>query len=154
MCGKGWRVCDTEGFSLLEIMAALALSSLVVAVTMQFVLSVWKMYVAEDRHVQYSAIALTMKRAWLQDIHGAVEEVAEPSELTLIMANRTEYRYYLNHRGQIIRVQSGGGTTVLAVGVKKLLISAQFGQVMCTVTFQNDSSTSFRGTSLSALGGG
>jgi hypothetical protein len=72
-----------------------------------------------------------------QDVHAAVQASAVNGQLRLTVADGTSYSYVRNGTGQLVRVRSGGGTAVAAVGVQDFEASVSGGLVTVHALFGN-----------------
>ncbi|WP_198849770.1 hypothetical protein [Alicyclobacillus sp. SO9] len=112
-------------------MGAVFLSSALV-----FYLTLWQGYTGSDRHVQTLIMGISLRRSLTQDIHAASKVGMGRTSFTL-WVNGDTYRYYVNSNGQCVRVRIGGGTTVLADGVRTLTAEDRGRVLQITVHFRN-----------------
>lgn len=140
-----------SGLSLLEVMVSLSLTALLLGCLGQMLVTFWGGYGTVADLMDYETIGLAMDRTWIQDIHSAVSVGIYDSTMDLSVTNGTEYRYWVNADGQLVRVQLGGGTTVMAVGVASMKPEFKNGEVICLVTFLNGYQQLVSGTPLNTL---
>jgi len=118
-----WSQADTEkGFTLLETVVAMFISTIVIGVMLRFILSAFAGETLLASREERDAMLGNVRRVLAADAHGAVKESVWSDTLQLTMADGTTYRYELSQRDQLVRVQAGGGTAVLAAHI----LSVQF----------------------------
>jgi len=118
-------------------MLSLWLTALLLLAMGEVLLTFWKGYNALESRVDTEVVGIAMERTWSQDIHSSVVVNLSASTVALTLVDGTQFRYWVNTDGQLVRVQNGGGTSVLAVGVKSIRPQLQNGELVCSVLFDN-----------------
>lgn len=106
------------GFSLLEIVTAFWLGTLLMLGLLRILMSVW---MGSDRilqHLEAGAAWSQLQRVVATDVHGATGVAIVLGSLQVTEADGTVYRYVLNRASQVVRIQQGGGTAVVATAVQ------------------------------------
>lgn len=134
-----------RGTTLLEILLALGLSSLIIGALITVYLGASNAYqkLAEYSQVQYTARSAIGQIG--EDIRGApaVEIVAGGSELQLITTNNVLIRYYMENN-QLYQVKTSGLGTVkipIAAGVSSISFNGNNSLVTVTAEITSDDTT-------------
>lgn len=123
------------GFTLIEVCVALVLATVVLSLSTSLLLSQWR---AEDRLLsrgEVEAMWASAHRVLTTDAHAAVAANLLYGSLVLTEANGISYRYLSNSAGQLVRIQAGGGTAVIATMVKSIVFTVGTGEVHAAITF-------------------
>lgn len=66
---------------------------------------------------------MNIDRVLNSDVHAATQIQGQSGDLMLTLVNGTVYRYAVNLNGQFVRIQLGGGTSVIGSGVKSIQVT-------------------------------
>ena len=112
-----------NGFSLLEVVLSIGLGALVLTSSLSVALTLIQGTHQWLGMLEVSSMSANLQRVMAQDIHCSSAAGFLYNQLTLTTLNGKNFRYFLNQEGQLIRVQSGGGTAVLAEGIAAFDVS-------------------------------
>jgi hypothetical protein len=99
-----------------------------------------------------SAMWTNMSRVLTQDVHSATGLSVIFGTLNVSLANGTSYRYVVNGNHQFVRIQSGGGTSVIAAGVSSVQVNLLSPvALLVSVTFTDGTVHSLTIASLKAM---
>ncbi|WP_274436634.1 PulJ/GspJ family protein [Alicyclobacillus sp. ALC3] len=124
-----------EGFTLIEVSLALVLSTIVLALSTSLMVSLWR---AENRLTsagEVEAMWASAHRVLATDAHAATSATLRFESLMLTEADGITYRYLANNRGQLVRIETGGGTAVIATMVQSVAFQVLLGEVHASITF-------------------
>lgn len=107
------------------------------AVSMRLFTSLWLAQNALLDKAEVDAMWASIHRVVAIDAHGATHSGTLWGTLTLTEADGTAYRYLTNSSQQFVRVRTGGGTAVIATGVRSAAVAIDTGMVTLTVTFRD-----------------
>ena len=71
------------------------------------------------------------------DVHAAASANLLYGSLVLTEADGTTYRYLANSTGQLVRIQTGGGTAVIAAMVQSVTFTVDHSEVRVALTFSD-----------------
>ncbi|WP_143232509.1 hypothetical protein [Alicyclobacillus vulcanalis] len=71
------------------------------------------------------AVFDSVRRTLAEDVHAALRASGTAGSLVLQECNGTIYTYYVNANHQLVRVQAGGGTSVIATDVRAWMVSVR-----------------------------
>lgn len=99
-----------------------------------------------------SAMWINLSRVLTQDVHAATGLSNVYGNLNVTLANGANYLYVVNGNHQYVRIQSGGGTSVIAAGVSSVqVIQLSPVAVSISATFTDGSVHSLTIASLKAM---
>lgn len=116
---------------------ALTLTSLIATSTLRLALNFWFGQSRWMTVTEQMAMFNSAQRIVREDVHAATSIGTIGEQLVLSTAGGIAYRYFVNAEGQYVRVQNGGGTTILAAGVRAVQVSSDAGTADLLVTFQS-----------------
>lgn len=93
--------------------------------------------------MEVSAMSTSVQRVLAQDVHRAASASVVFGQLNLNMLDGTSFRYAVNANGQLVRVQTGGGTAVIAEGLEKLDVQTQPMYVTFNVRYRSGRTEEF-----------
>jgi hypothetical protein len=102
---------------------AVLLSTFVISLGLRLFLA---LQTAESKYLtmsESSAMWINLSRVLAQDVHAATGVSVVFGNLNVTLANGTSYRYVVNGNHQCVRIQSGGGTSVIAAGVSSVQVT-------------------------------
>ncbi len=99
-------------------MVSLAVASLVLLACSMTAIAVLRGADRVDQVAEDWAVLDSVRRVTLEDVHAAVGASALSGTLMLREMSGAIYTYYLNSNHQLVRVKAGGGTAVIATGVR------------------------------------
>ncbi|MDQ0188336.1 hypothetical protein JI721_15460 [Alicyclobacillus cycloheptanicus] len=111
--------------------------TIVVTLCVHAFLSLWLAQNAVLQRSEDDAMWASLSRVLRIDGHAAAEATLSFGGLNLQEADGTGYRYEVNKSGQYVRIESGGGTSVIAVDVRSVTVQQSGGTVHLQVTFQD-----------------
>lgn len=126
-----------DGFSLLEVVVNVFLSSLLLALVMRELMVVCVGFSRVDAVLEKQSMWRNVSRSLTQDVHAAVGSSSLQTELQLTMVDGTHYRYYVNGNGQLIRDRVGGGTSVIGAGIQAFVCQVSTSDVQVQVRTDN-----------------
>lgn len=97
--------------------------------------SLWR---AENRLTsagEVEAMWASAHRVLAIDAHAATSATLLYDSLLLTEADGITYRYLANSRGQLVRIQTGGGTAVIATMVQSVAFKVLVGEIHASITF-------------------
>lgn len=106
-----------HGFTLLEVMVSILLSLLLVTISTQFSANIWNATKRTQLVADKSAAMSNADRILSFDGHQAVSVGRSLGHLVLRTVAGNQYTYLANPQHQFVRIQSGGGTSVIASGI-------------------------------------
>jgi hypothetical protein len=125
------------GWSLLEVCASVLFGTGLLVLVLRLMVSLWMGEIRWGAAAETFAMWSNVHRVLEQDAHAAVGAGVVWNALSLTLADGTVYRYAVNGSAQLVRTRNGGGTAVLASGVRSVVPVIQGGIVTFTVTFTN-----------------
>jgi prepilin-type N-terminal cleavage/methylation domain-containing protein len=107
------------GFTLVELMAAMLLLSLILLAATGWIASWGKGSVNTSNMLQQEMSAQTLFQTLRQDFHTAVSVSETGKELLFTNTDHQQIRYYLSDSKNLIRAVNGRGASVIAVNVSR-----------------------------------
>lgn len=123
-----------DAFSLWEAILSLVLATVVLTGIIRLWISLGEGATQLDARSEEMVMCESVRRVVSTDAHAAVRTGIVWGSLWMTLADGTTYRYVLNHNGQYVRDRNGGGSAVLAVGIKSAFIATYPGAISLTVT--------------------
>lgn len=126
-----------NGFSLLEVVLSIGLGALVLTSTLSVALTLISGTHQWLGMLEVSSMSANLQRVMAQDIHCSSSAGFMYNQLTLTSLDGKNFRYFVNQEGQLIRVQVGGGTAVLAEGIATFHVSLSGKLVKLDVSYKS-----------------
>lgn len=124
-----------NGFSLLEVVFSLGLAAVVLTTSLHLTV----VLLNGTNHwlgvLETSFMSSNVQRVLAQDVHRAATTTVLSNQLVLTTLDGTTFRYMVNSSGQFVRVQTGGGTAVIAEGIREVVVTAQPSYVQFEVKY-------------------
>ncbi|MCL6631634.1 MAG: hypothetical protein K6T63_03300 [Alicyclobacillus herbarius] len=133
-----------SGFSLLEVTAAVTLTALLTNAALFWLVTLGTQCQQALTELESDAAWENAARVLTQDGHASCRVEVTDNCLKLGLVNGNSYSYLVNPSGQLVRVQDGGGTSVLGDHIKSLTPHVQPYGFSITLSMQDGSSRSLR----------
>lgn len=135
----------------MEVVVTLFLLSLLISLATRCLLTIWMNAVPFTAFAENHSVWRNISRTLTHDVHSASASDANGHVLRLTLVDGTRYRYYVNARAQLIRERSGGGTSVIGVGVLGFLSQQEGQTILLMVDLEGIGSETLTVSTLRAL---
>lgn len=140
-----------EGTILLELLFNLSLAGLLLGLMTEAVVSLVHGTTALTKRVETRAMWANASRVLREDVHAANKLQSYKGSFAITEVDGRAFEYLVNSAAQFVRVQKGGGTAVVAVGVQSMTSSVSSNRVMLNLSFLDGSTYTIDITSLNVI---
>lgn len=128
------------GLTVAEATIGLFGTALLLTVTMKVLLTSWLGCNAITSRLEADAAWLSTERVLETDLHAATTTMTSNGSLSISTMNGTSYRYLVNSDQELIRMEQGGGVSVVSTGIVSFRATSASGLVHVFATFADGSS--------------